>query len=440
MPTQPNRTADFADLLRVFARIGCLSFGGPAAQIALMHSEVVDRLGWVREQEYLHALNFCHLLPGPEAQQLATWIGWRLHGLKGGLAAGLLFVVPGALLMLALSTLYALAANLDWFSAAFLGVKAAVLAIVVQALIRIAGRALDTRFKQGLAISAFLALFLFDLPFPAVVLGAGALGMIVAAWRPGWLALKPVSGEARAAAPTWRAMGRTALAWGAIWALPLALVLATLGKSHVLWDIGLFFSQLAIVTFGGAYAVLAYMAQEAVQTFGWLQPGEMADGLGLAETTPGPLILVTQHVGFLAAFRSPEPFSPITAGILGAALTTWVTFAPCFLWIFLGAPFIERLRENAALAGALSAITAAVVGVILNLALWFAIHAVFRTTVAVGAGPVAFDAPVLASIDPWAAALTLFALVAVFRLKLGLFTVLALCAAAGMALRLAGLV
>jgi len=434
VPTQPNRTADFADLLRVFARIGCLSFGGPAAQIALMHSEVVDRLGWVREQEYLHALNFCHLLPGPEAQQLATWIGWRLHGLKGGLAAGLLFVLPGALLMLALSTLYALAANLDWFSAAFLGVKAAVLAIVVQALIRIAGRALDTRFKQGLAISAFLALFLFDLPFPAVVLGAGALGMIVAAWRPGWLALKPVSGDARAAAPTWRAMGRTALAWGAIWALPLAVVLATLGKSHVFWDIGLFFSQLAIVTFGGAYAVLAYMAQEAVQTFGWLQPGEMADGLGLAETTPGPLILVTQHVGFLAAFRSPEPFSPITAGILGAALTTWVTFAPCFLWIFTFAPWIDRLQHATRFKGGLAALTAAVVGVIANLSIWFALHVLFARVTPTAVGPLRVQLPELTSFDARAGLLSLAAGLILFRLHWSIPRTLAVLVLAGLAM------
>ena len=337
-------TPEFSDLLRVFARIGCLSFGGPAGQIALMHSEVVEKHRWVDEEQYLHALNFCHLLPGPEAQQLATWIGWRLHGLKGGLAAGLLFVIPGALLMLALSALYALAADLDWFAALFLGIKAAVLAIVVQALIRIGARALNTRFKQGLALAAFLGLFLFNLPFPLVVLGAGALGVVVAAYRPAWLALKPVTGETLAPRPSFVSMGRTILLWGAIWALPLALVLATLGQDHVLWDIGLFFSQLAIVTFGGAYAVLAYMAQEAVQTFGWLQPGEMADGLGLAETTPGPLILATQHVGFLAAFRSPEPFSPIAAGIIGAGLTTWVTFAPCFLWIFTFAPWIERLQ------------------------------------------------------------------------------------------------
>lgn len=286
---EPTDGPEFGKLVRVFARIGCLSFGGPAGQIALMHGEIVEKHQWVDEEQYLHALNFCHLLPGPEAQQLATWIGWRLHGLKGGLAAGLLFVIPGALVMLALSTLYALAANLDWFAALFLGIKAAVLAIVVQALIRIGGRALNTRFKQALAVAAFLGLFLFNLPFPLVVLGAGVIGILVAAQRPEWLALKANPNALLPPRPPIMAMVRTVLLWGVIWAMPMALVLVTLGQSHVLWDIGVFFSQLAVVTFGGAYAVLAYMAQEAVQSYGWIQAGEMADGLGLAETTPGPL-------------------------------------------------------------------------------------------------------------------------------------------------------
>lgn len=255
-----------------------------------------------------------------------------------------------------------MAANLDWFAALFLGIKAAVLAIVVQALIRIGGRALNTRFKQVLAVAAFLRLFLFNLPFPLVVLGAGVIGMVVAAYRPDLLALKPASGTDTSPRPSLAAMGRTVLLWLAIWAVPMVLVLVILGQDHVLWDVGVFFSQLAIVTFGGAYAVLTYMAQEAVQTYGWLQAGEIADGLGLAETTPGPLILVTQHVGFLAAFRSPEPFSPMVAGIIGAALTTWVTFAPCFLWIFTFAPWIERLQHATRLKGGLAALTAAIVG------------------------------------------------------------------------------
>ena len=429
-----NHIPEFHQLVRTFARIGCLSFGGPAGQIAMMHGEIVEKHKWVEEEQYLHALNFCHLLPGPEAQQLATWIGWRLHGLKGGLAAGLLFVIPGALVMLALSSLYALAADLDWFAALFLGIKAAVLAIVVQALIRIGGRALNTPFKQALAVAAFLALFLFNLPFPLVVLGAGVLGMIVAAYRPGWLGLNPASGVDMSPRPSFGAMARTVLLWVTIWALPMVLVLVILGQDHVLWDIGVFFSQLAIVTFGGAYAVLAYMAQEAVQTYGWLQAGEMADGLGLAETTPGPLILVTQHVGFLAAFRTPEPFSPLVAGMLGAALTTWVTFAPCFLWIFTFAPWIERLQHATRLKGGLAALTAAVVGVIANLSLWFALHVLFARVTIAEFGPMRLNVPDWVSFDWRAGVLSALAAVILFALKWSIFRMLAFLAVTGLVL------
>ncbi len=415
----------FSDLVRTFARIGCLSFGGPAGQIALMHREVVEERGWVSEEQYLHALNFCHFLPGPEAQQLATWIGWKLHGWRGGLAAGLLFVIPGALVILALSMLYAAAARLDWFAALFLGIKAAVLAVVVQALLRIAGRALDTRFKQALALAAFAALMLLALPFPVVVLGAGALGFAAAALRPDWLALKPTANAAPLPPRPWAASLRAVTVWGAVWVAPLVLVLVTLGRDHVLWQVAVFFSQLAVVTFGGAYAVLAYMAQEAVGTFGWLGTGEMADGLGLAETTPGPLILVTQFVGYMAAFRAPEPFSPLVAGVLGAALTTWVTFAPCFLWIFSFAPWIERLERAVRLKGALAAVTAAIVGVIASLALWFAGHLLFRQ----------FDAgPVWSSFDWRAALLAVISVVLLLRLKWGVLPVLGVAASAGLLL------
>ncbi len=369
----------FADFFRTFAVIGVTSFGGPAGQIALMHKEIVEDRGWIDEDHYLHALNFCHLLPGPEAQQLATYIGWRLHGVKGGIAAGLLFVVPGALVILGLSIFYSFASGLGWFEVLFLGVKAAVLAIVVQALVRIAGRALNSRLKQGLAIAAFIGLFVFNLPFPIVILCAGMVGAIVARSRPEWLAIMPMSGNAPTVQPgLWLKTMRTIAVWAVIWALPMLIILLSLGSDHILWRIGAFFSQLAVVTFGGAYAVLAYMAQEAVQTMGWLKPGEMADGLGLAETTPGPLIMVTQFVGYLAAFRSPAPFTPLTAGLLGAAITTWVTFAPCFLWIFALAPWIDRLRHAKLLSGTLAAITAAVVGVIANLTLWFALHVCFN--------------------------------------------------------------
>lgn len=440
-PSAPSREdsapPSFADLLRVFTRIGFLSFGGPAGQIALMHRELVEENGWVDEDDYLHALNFCHLLPGPEAQQLATWVGWRLHGWRGGLAAGLLFVIPGACVILALSVLYALAANLGWVAALFLGVKAAVLAIVVQALLRIAGRALDTGVKRALALAAFAGLFLLDLPFPLIVLGAGVIGMVIARTRPDLLAIKPSKPGGALPARPWRTTIVAVLVWSAIWAAPMALIAATLGQGHVLWQVGAFFSQLAIVTFGGAYAVLAYMAQEAVQGFGWLRPGEMADGLGLAETTPGPLILVTQFVGYLAAFRAPEPFTPLVAGLLGAGLTTWVTFAPCFLWIFALAPWIDRLGQAVWLKGGLAAVTAAVVGVIANLTAWFALHVLFAQLGEARLGPLRVSWPELASFDWRAGVLALLACVLAFGAKWSVLRILGLCAAGGLALGLA---
>jgi chromate transporter len=437
-PAQADLPAavSFPDLLHVFTRIGFLSFGGPAGQIALMHRELVEERGWVAEEDYLHALNFCHLLPGPEAQQLATWVGWRLHGWRGGLAAGLLFVIPGACIILALSVLYALAANLGWVAALFLGVKAAVLAIVVQALLRIAGRALDTDVKRALAAGAFAGLFLLDLPFPLVVLGSGVIGIVIARVRPDLLALKPGTAAAQFLARPWRTTILSVLVWSAIWAAPMVLIAATLGQDHVLWDIGAFFSQLAIVTFGGAYAVLAYMAQEAVQGFGWLRPGEMADGLGLAETTPGPLILVTQFVGYLAAFRAPEPFSPLVAGLLGAGLTTWVTFAPCFLWIFAFAPWIDRLGQAVWLKGGLAAVTAAVVGVIANLTAWFALHVLFARVGEARVGLFSLSWPDLTSFDWRAGVLALLAFVLAFGAKWSVLRLLAVCAAGGFVLSL----
>lgn len=422
----------FADLVRTFGRIGLINFGGPAGQIALMHKELVEDRNWIEESDYLHALNFCHLLPGPEAQQLATYIGWRLHGVKGGLAAGLLFVIPGALVILGLSILYAYAARLDWFAALFLGIKAAVLAIVVQALVRIAGRTLNTHFKRTLALVAFVGLFLLNLPFPVLVLGAGALGIVVAAWHPQWLTPGQAVGASDSGPrPPWRATLRTIVGWLLVWAAPMLLVFLTLGPDHELWKIGAFFSKLAVVTFGGAYAVLAYMAQEAVQSYGWLQPGEMADGLGLAETTPGPLIMVTQFVGFLAAFRTPEPFTPLIAGLAGAALTTWVTFAPCFLWIFAFAPWIDRLRHATRLKGGLAAVTATVVGVIANLSLWFALHVLFARVETVEIGVVRYSQPVWASYDLRAAGLATLAFALLFVARWSVLRTLGLCAAAG---------
>jgi chromate transporter len=424
-------------MTRVFGRIGLLSFGGPAGQVALMHKELVDDRQWISEDHFLQALNFCHLLPGPEAQQLAAYIGWRLHGLRGGLAAGMLFVLPGALVIWGLSLLYVNAAGLSWFTALFLGIKAAVLALVVQALLRIGRRALNTPFKRILAVFSFIALFAFDLPFPVVVLGAGASGMLIAAYRPGWLKLKPAGHDARPPSPPLLlATLRTILLWALIWTLPLGIVWLTLGRHHVLADIGLFFSQLAIVTFGGAYAVLAYMAQEAVQSYHWLKPGEMADGLGLAETTPGPLIMVTQFVGFLAAYRAPAPFSPVAAGTIGALLTTWVTFAPCFLWIFALAPWIERLKHARKLQGGLAALTAAVVGVIANLALWFALHVLFSRVDIVTSGPLKLQLPDLASVDLLALSLAVLAFVLLFRTKLGVLGTLAICGVSAITVQL----
>ncbi|HSJ78604.1 MAG TPA: chromate transporter, partial [Erythrobacter sp.] len=314
---------------------------------------------------------------------------------------------------------------------------AAVLAIVVQALLRIAGRALDTGLKRALAGAAFIGLFLFDLPFPLIVLGAGVIGMAVAATRPDWLALKPGKADAVLPERPWRSTIASIAIWGTVWAAPMLLIALTLGQDHVLWEIGAFFSQLAIVTFGGAYAVLAYMAQEAVQGFGWLQPGEMADGLGLAETTPGPLILVTQFVGYLAAFRAPEPFSPLVAGLLGAGLTTWVTFAPCFLWIFAFAPWIDRLGNAVRIKGGLAAVTAAVVGVIANLTAWFALHVLFAEVSEAQFGPLRLYRPEAGSFEASAAILAVIAFVLAFKFGWSVFRILAACALGGLLLSLA---
>lgn len=424
----------FGEFFTVFGRIGLVSFGGPAGQIALMHRELVDDRQWIGEDQFLRALNFCHLLPGPEAQQLATYIGWQLHGVRGGLAAGGLFVLPGAVVMLGLSLLYVFAAGLGWFAALFMGVKAAVLALIAQALIRIGKRALNTRLKVGLAIVSFIALFAFDLPFPLVVLGAGAFGMAVAATWPDLLKLKdqppasPVNGKGHSR--LWGAIAALAAAW----ALPFVLIAALLGPHHVLMAVAAFFSKLAVVTFGGAYAVLAYMAQEAVQSYQWLRADEMADGLGLAETTPGPLIMVTQFVGFLGAYRMPEPFSPLVAGILGAAVTTWVTFVPCFLWIFAFAPWIDRLEHARRLQGGLSALTAAVVGVIANVALWFALHVLFSKVNDARAGPMQFSLPDPYSLDITALGLAALAFVLLFRTRMGVIGTLGTCALAALAI------
>lgn len=434
----------FAEAFRVWTRIGFLSFGGPAGQIALMHRILVEEKKWLSEPQFLHALNFCMLLPGPEAQQLATYAGWLLHGIRGGLAAGLMFILPGVAVMLGLSILYAAYADLGLVEALFFGIKAAVFAVVIEALIRISKRMLKSTALYALAGAAFAAIFFFDVPFPLVVGAAAAFGLVAARAAPGvfgaLLAAK-ADGEAEAEAPahTRTTAGRTiavALVGGFVWLGPVAALLLALGPGHVFAQEAVFFSKMAVVTFGGAYAVLAYVAQEAVQFYGWLAPGEMLDGLGLAETTPGPLILVLQFVGYLAAYREAGGLDPVMAGIIGALITVWVTFAPCFLWIFLGAPYIERLRKVTLLNAAFAAITAAVVGVILNLALWFGLHVLFGTVEEVRVSVLRLWVPELATLDPWALLLSAGALVAMLRFHIGMLPVLGVSAALGLAIRL----
>jgi chromate transporter len=418
-----------------------------------MHRILVEEKRWIGEARFLHALNYCMLLPGPEAQQLATYIGWLLHRTKGGLIAGTLFILPGLAAIMALSWVYVLWGAVGAVEGLFFGLKAAVLAIVLEAVRRIGSRALRTGAARLLAAAAFVAIFFFSVPFPLIVLAAGAAGLVAARrFSAGGGGHGPAGGAAVADSES--ALGeevpdhaRPSLGWSLrigfvfllLWLAPVVLLLALAGPDDVFTRIAIFFSQMAVVTFGGAYAVLAYVAQQAVETHGWLRPGEMLDGLGMAETTPGPLIMVTQFVGFLGAFRNAGDMPPLLAATLGGLLTTWVTFVPCFLWIFLGAPFIERLRGNQALAAALSAITAAVVGVVLNLAIWFALHTLFGEVRPFEAGPLDFDVPVLASLDWAALLLAAAAMVAVFRLKLGTLWVLAGCGAAGLALRAAGI-
>jgi chromate transporter len=421
-------TPSLSEALAVWARIGVLSFGGPAGQIALMHRVLVDERKWVSDEQFLHALNFCMLLPGPEAMQLATYVGWRLHGTLGGLAAGLLFVLPGALVVLALSIAYALYGQVPLVEAAFVGIKAAVLIIVVEALLRVARRALREPAYWLIAAAAFIAIFFFDVPFPLVILGAALLGYVLAATK----GPAPPEASGKAAPFPVAETLRIAGLWLAIWIVPLALLAASFGREHVFTDIAIFFSKLAVVTFGGAYSVLAYMAQQAVETYGWLSAGEMLDGLGLAETTPGPLILVTQFVGFLAGYRfGGDP--KLAFGLLGALITLWATFAPCFLWIFVGAPYVERLGTNPKLTGALSAVTAAVVGVILNLTLWFALHVFFAKVEPVWHGPLRLWQPDAATLDAKAVVLSCLAAVLLLRLKLGMAATLAISASVALA-------
>ncbi|MEA2882496.1 MAG: chromate transporter [Bradyrhizobium sp.] len=443
----------FGEAFRVWLRVAVLSFGGPAGQIAVMHRILVEEKNWISESRFLHALNYCMLLPGPEAQQLATYIGWLLHRTAGGIMAGGLFIVPGVISIMALSWIYAAYGNVSFIEALFFGLKAAVLAIVIQAVVRVGKRALRNRIMISLAAVAFVAIFFFSVPFPVIIIAAGVIGYIGArAGRPEFAAVE--HGGKNAAAidsmlgeelpdhvrPSVQRALKVSAVWLVLWLLPVCALLLAFGQANVFSQIAVFFSKMAMVTFGGAYAVLAYVAQQAVEHYHWVSPREMLDGLGMAETTPGPLIMVLQFVGFMAAFRDPGTLSPMLAGTLGGLLATWVTFTPCFLWIFLGAPFIETMRGNKGLAGALSAITAAVVGVILNLSIWFALHTVFRETVPVRSFGLSFDMPVWSSLDVAALVLALAAATAIFRFNVGMLTVLAGSCAAGVVLRLIGLI
>jgi len=419
-----------------------------------MHRIIVDEKKWVGEKRFLHALSYCMLLPGPEAHQLAIYIGWLMHRWPGAVVAGGLFVLPGIISIMALSVIYAAYGSVPVITALFLGLKAAVLAIVLHAVQRVGSRALKSRPMLVLAALAFIGIFFFNVPFPLIVMGAGIIGFIAA--QAGSTAFQVGGSHGGAHAATdegllgadlpehaqpllGRALRVSAL-WLAFWLLPVIVIGYTQGGSDVFAQIGLFFSKMAVVTFGGAYAVLAYMAQQAVETYGWLKPGEMLDGLGMAETTPGPLIMVVQFVGFLAAYRDPGALPPMLAGFLGGLLASWSTFVPCFLWIGLGAPFIEKLRDNKPLSGALAGITAAVVGVILNLAIWFALHTWFSEAWHFRGLGFSFDVPIAGSFAPWAILLSMAALIAIFRFKTGMIPTLLACSAAGVLLHLAGMI
>jgi chromate transporter len=434
----------FGEAFRVWLKIGLLSFGGPAGQIAMMHRVLVDEKKWIGEARFLHALNYCMVLPGPEATQLATYVGWMLHRTAGGLVAGILFVVPGALVILALSTIYAGFQAVPLVQALFFGIKAAVLAVVIEALLRIARRALKNAWMYALAAAAFVGIFFFDVPFPIIVVAAGVLGYLGGRWRPHRFRVVKPHTETTAEPPraaeraldaraqvSGAATAATILLWLGIWLAPIAALWLALGWTNPFTEIGKFFSAMAVVTFGGAYAVLAYVAQEAVSTYGWLSAGEMLDGLGLAESTPGPLILVLEYVGYLAGFRHAMGLDPYLAGTLGAALTVWVTFAPSFLFIFAGAPYVERTRRMGGFSAALSGITAAVVGVVLNLTVWFALNVVFARVETLHWHGVRLYVPELASLDWVSLVLAAAALVAMLRFKVGMLWTLAAAAALG---------
>lgn len=441
-----NSRISFHEAFLVWLKIGFINFGGPAGQIALMHRLLVDEKRWISETRFLHALNYCMLLPGPEAQQLATYIGWLLHKTWGGVMAGVLFILPGFLLMTLIAIAYVIYGDLSWMQGLLFGLQAATLAIVVEAVIRVGKKALKHPALHGLAAIAFIAIFAFAVPFPVIIGAAAMIGLAGARWAPA--IFQPKSKAAAGdddhdaipdhAHPTASWTLRVLLAGAALWGLPVVLLLVTLGAQHVFTQEAVFFSKMAVVTFGGAYAVLAYMAQQAVERYGWLLPGEMVQGLALAETTPGPLILVLTYVGFLGAYRDPGALPPLLSGILGGSLSTWVTFVPCFLWIFLGAPYIERLRGNVWLGAALTAITAAVVGVILNLSIWFAIHVLFARVDDVQFGLLHLPSPHLDSLNIVALALGAAAMLALLRFHANLLLILAAAGTLGVAAKMLG--
>ncbi len=439
---ETSAAVSWREAIWTWARVAALSFGGPAGQIAVMHRILVEEKKWLSEERFLHALNYCMLLPGPEAQQLATYTGWLLNRTLGGIVAGTLFVLPGFCAILGLSILYAYYQQTDFVQAIFFGLKPAVLAIVIEAVLRLSKRVLKNGAMLALAAAAFVAIFFYGVPFPLLVLVAGLTGFFGGRFFPQRFAvLKPHGGGAVADAPdivrlhfvepSWRRSLKICVIFIFLWFVPLALLAAAFGPESVYVQEGVFFSKAAVVTFGGAYSVLAYVAQQAVEKYGWLQPGEMLDGLGMAETTPGPLIQVVQFVGFMGAFRDPGPLTPLAAGIIGSVVTTWVTFVPCFFWIFLGAPYIERLRGNRLLTSALSAITAAVVGVVLNLAVWFALHTLFGTLHERHSYGLRLLVPDWSTIDWSACGVAALALLLTFHWKRSMATTLAVSAAIG---------
>ncbi|MGH8868609.1 MAG: chromate efflux transporter [Actinomycetes bacterium] len=451
-PSGVRDVVPFREAVRTWFAISLQTFGGPAGQIAVMQRTLVDERRWIGQRRFLHALNYCTLLPGPEAQQLAIYVGWLLNGIRGGLVAGTLFVLPGVIALLALSAVYVGAGDATVVSALFAGLAPAVLAIVAQAVVRVAGRALGHPALLGLAGAAFLALSVFGVPFPLVIAGAAAVGWALGRWAP--QVIRTASGHGSSdqgpaplipddalhtARPSWgvavKVLGLGLLAWG----IPVGLVAALTGTGSVFTTQSLFFSGAALVTFGGAYAVLAYVAQQAVEVYGWLAPGEMVRGLALAETTPGPLIMVVQFVAFVGAYRDPGSLDPWVAATLAALLVTWVTFVPCFVFIFLGAPYVERLRGNHALSAALTGVTAAVVGVIANLAVYFAVHTLFARTTQVAWGPAHLDVPELASLQPTGLAIGVVAAVLLFRMRWPVLRTLAACATLGLLAGLAGI-